>query len=295
MNKQKKYKKGELVSRGIEWIEAYGIYEPYTWNPIKGCQHACQWLMQNGERAQCYAKSVAEGLAQAAYPNGFSHLQFDDEELMRVFKLKEPSGIFCDSMSDLLGLGVPEEWTERVLEVIDLNRQHIFFALTKRVVGLPLFVWPENVWLGVSAPPTYMHKDVSLGHKLSTSEGRLGWYRHALMMLSEVKATVRWSSIEPLSDDFSLVLQEFGHCLDWAVIGAASNGRQTIQPDEEHFANVLDVLDTLGVPVFFKGNIDRKLAERHGGWREDWPYYEPAFERLGAIDEQRIKEQQSLI
>jgi protein gp37 len=244
--------------------------------------------MPDGKRAQCYAKSVAEGLAQAAYPQGFNHLQFDDVELMKVYSLKEPSGIFADSMSDMLGLGVSPEWTERVIEVMRQNTQHIFFVLTKNYMRLGEFDWPDNVWLGVSAPPTYMHKELRHGHDLTSTKGRLDWYQGALIALAYTKANVKWSSIEPLSDDFSPVLKDFCCDLDWAVIGAASNGRETIQPDESHFANVLALMDTHGVPAFFKGNIDRDLAQRHGGWREDWPYYEPAFERMGAIDEAKL-------
>jgi protein gp37 len=52
MNKQVNRKNGAIVSRGIEWTD-------YTWNPIKGGFHACQWEMPDGSIANCYAEDVA--------------------------------------------------------------------------------------------------------------------------------------------------------------------------------------------------------------------------------------------
>ena len=49
MNKQ--YKNPQ--SRGISWTD-------FTWNPVRGCLHECQWRMPDGEIAICYAKLVAE-------------------------------------------------------------------------------------------------------------------------------------------------------------------------------------------------------------------------------------------
>lgn len=279
MNRQK-------PNGNIEWATPYSpeYYEGWTANPIQGCQAGCAWNMQNGERAQCYAKTIAENLAQKAYPQGFAHLRFNDKELTAILKHKNPSGIFIDSMSDLLGLGVPDDWTERVIEVMKKKPEHIFFVLTKNPARLPDFDWPDNVWLGVSAPPTYMNKKLQMGQDLTTSKGRLNWYHSALAYLSAAKANISWTSIEPMSDDFSPVLQDFACCdLNWAIFGAASNGRITIQPDEAHFAKTLDLMTVVGCPVFYKGNIDRALAERHGGWREEWPYYEPAMKRMAEI------------
>lgn len=275
MNRQDK-KNG---SRGVEWTAAFGVYQGWTANPIKGCQHACQWLI-DGQRVECYAKTLAEGLARQAYPQGFSHLRFDDAELERLLKHHTPSGIFVDSMADMLGIGVPRDWIERVIEVMRLKSEHIFFVLTKNPLRLREFSWPDNAWVGVSAPPTFAHRDIQRSYDLKSSTGRKLWYADALVDLSLVDVPVRWTSIEPLSDDFSPVLEACADSLEWAVIGAASNGRDTVQPQEAHFANVLHTLEDCGIPVFFKGNISPELADKYGGWREDWPYYGPGWERL---------------
>ena len=61
-------------------------------------------------------------------------------------------------------------------------------------------------------------------------------------------------SIEPLAWDIAPVLAAH-RPLDWAVIGAASDGRIYHQPDPAHLENALAVLDKQGVPVFYKGNL----------------------------------------
>ena len=59
-------------------------------------------------------------------------------------------------------------------------------------------------------------------------------------------------SIEPLSWDVSGVIAN-QMPLTWAVIGAATSGPTVFQPNAEHVAKLLTVLDQQRVPVFFKG------------------------------------------
>ncbi len=57
----------------------------------------------------------------------------------------------------------------------------------------------------------------------------------------------------------------------WDIIGAATNGKEVYQPEEETLKRLLGVLE--GIPVFFKGNLDPRLALSCGGWREEFPAY----------------------
>ena len=85
----------------------------------------------------------------------------------------------------------------------------------------------------------------------------------AVATLKQIKVPVRWMSIEPLSFDIAPHLENSD--LQWAVIGAATNGAKTFQPQPEWVNNVLEVLDRQGTRVFFKGNLE--WAE----WREEFP------------------------
>lgn len=238
---------------GIEWTE-------YTWNPVGGCAHECKWRMPDGHIAQCYAKGIAEGLARSTYPSGFAHHYWRPEALSEPLVLRRPSKIFLDSMSDLMGAWVPEEQIRKVLETVWQADWHTFQLLTKNAPRLLKFrnEFPPNLWVGVSLPPTYF-----LGRELTQRQQR-NLYGRSLDVLARLKETVSvtWMSFEPLSFDAAESLQHHDVPIDWAVIGAASNGSTYFQPDYEHAVNLLNVLNEYNVPVFFKGNLKARRIRR---------------------------------
>ena len=73
-------------------------------------------------------------------------------------------------------------------------------------------------------------------------------------------------SIETLSFDIAPLLKDSN--LQWAVIGAATNGPKAYQPKREWVENVLSVLDGQGTKIFFKGNLVWET------WREEFPVTE---------------------
>ena len=246
MNKQQKPNGG----RGIEWTD-------YTWNPVQGCQHRCRWEMPDGTTAECYAETIANRVAQRAYVHGFEHHYWNPAKLNEPLKVKESARIFLDSMSDLMGHWVPKDEIEQVLEICRQADWHVFQLLTKNAPRLLEFDFPPNVWIGVSAPPTQM-----FGKPLSFNQQNRMVTRQ-MDVLKQVDVPVRWMSIEPLSFDIAPLLENSP--LEWAVIGAATNGAKTYQPEPEWVENVLSVLDSQNTSVFFKGNLD------WADWREEFP------------------------
>jgi protein gp37 len=256
MNKQAK----SGNRRGIEWTD-------YTWNPIGGCQHGCRWLMPDGTVAECYAETVAERVAQNSYPHGFEYHYWRPEVLDEPLSLTRPSRIFLDSMSDLMGAWIEREQVEQVLHTCREANRHQFQLLTKNAPRLLQFDFPDNVWVGVSAPPSIMFgKPLSLRQQERMVERQLE-------VLHQIDVPVKWMSIEPLSFDIAPLLR--GSNLQWAVIGAATNGAKAYQPKPEWIENVLEVLDAEGTKVFFKGNLE------WDPWREEFPeIYEVGRDRL---------------
>jgi protein gp37 len=246
MNKQYK----SPTKRGIEWTD-------YTWNPVGGCKHGCRWSMPDGSIAECYAETVAERVAQSTYPNGFEHHYWRPELLNEPLSLSKPSRIFLDSMSDLMGAWVSDDQIEQVLEVCTKASWHSFQLLTKNAPRLTQFRFPPNVWVGVSAPPSIM-----FGKPLTYNQ-QVRMLARMMEVLKTIDVPVRWMSIEPLSFDIAPLLEDSE--LEWAVIGAATNGSKAYQPRAEWVQNVLDVLDAQGTQVFFKGNLTWTP------WREDFP------------------------
>lgn len=257
MNKQAK----SATKRGIEWTD-------YTWNPVGGCQHGCRWIMPDGTVAECYAETVAERVALPVYPHGFEHHYWRPEVLDEPLKISKPTRIFLDSMSDLMGMWVPDEQVEQVLGVCRKAHWHQFQLLTKNAPRLLRFRFPPNVWVGVSAPPSIM-----FGKRMSVAQQARMLVR-MLDVLEQVDVPIRWISIEPLSFDIAPFLVRSK--LKWAVVGAATNGPRAYQPKREWVEHVLHTLDAQGTRVFFKGNLI------WDPWREDFPYTAPIMDQTQA-------------
>lgn len=248
---------------GIEWTD-------YTWNPVGGCQHACRWQMPDGSTAICYAEGQVQRMqSDRFYARGFSEHYWNPERLAEPKRVKAPAKIFLDSMSDLMGHWVPREQIEQVLAVCRETPQHQYQLLTKNAPRLLQFEFPDNVWVGVSAPPSEM-----MGKRLSVQQ-QSAMVRRQWEVMARVKAKIRWMSIEPLS--FDIVGDFYGTGLshkppfEWFVIGAASNGRTIYQPHPAWVGGVVGYADLLHIPVFFKGNLRGNAAVATLGWRNAFP------------------------
>lgn len=257
MNKQKK-----ATGRGIEWTD-------YTWNPIRGCFHACQWRMPDGTIANCYAEDVASRVAGHAYPLGFEHHYWQPKLIGEPARVKEPSKIFVGSMADVFGHWVPDDQIETVLDVArSYANWHTYQFLTKNPRRLLTKDFTANCWIGASSPPDFMwNKPLSIDQR----ERMLRITLETFDQMSDEPVT--WMSAEPLSWDITPILKDYPYALDWIVIGAASNGRTYYPPDERHVEKLVDYCDNLGISVFFKGNL-RSLPWAREHWREDFPYDE---------------------
>lgn len=255
-------------SPGIEWTAVYGPGTGYTLNAIQGCEHDCQWLLPDGVIAQCYAKSIAEKFRSATFmPDGFETHYWHPERLKGPLKLKTPAGIFLDSFSDLFGRWVPDEQIEAVMDMCRQAHWHTFQILTKNAPRLRNFKFPPNVWVGASAPPSFFR-----GKELTLDQQRQ-MLRTTFNVLAQVKATVKWISFEPLTFDVSSCLawayEQHGNILQWAVIGAASNGPTIYQPKPLFVRLAIEQLREMNARIFFNGNLRGNAAAVP--WLEEFP------------------------
>jgi protein gp37 len=87
-----------------------------------------------------------------AFPNGFD-LTYRPHKLHEPLKRKEPALIFVNSMSDYFDEQVPDEWRDRVVEVMRDTPHLQYQILTKRPKVMVEYCerreMPDNVWLGV--------------------------------------------------------------------------------------------------------------------------------------------------
>jgi protein gp37 len=209
----------------IEWTDV-------TWNPVAGCTKISAGC------DNCYAERFAErwrGVPGSPYEFGFD-LRLHPHRLEQPLKLKRPSLIFVNSMSDLFQKEIPTEYIDRVFDVMERADWHVFQVLTKRSSILKRYVnaryrdrsAPPHIWLGVS-----LENDTQLSR-----------LRH--LQLST--ASLRFLSIEPLLGPVGTLNLADIH---WVIVGGESGPRH--RPIEiEWVRSIRDQCNDAGVAFFFK-------------------------------------------
>jgi protein gp37 len=235
--------RGNMNTTKIEWTDV-------TWNPVTGCLHGCQW---------CFARRLAETRlrGRCGYPSDEPFRPtFHENRLGEPLERKKPAKIFVSDMGDLMGRWVDKTWIQRVLDVVWLSPRHTFQFLTKNPSRYAEFEpYPSNAWLGTSIE----------------SQDKLG----RLEIIKQVKATVRFVSIEPLLSDINV---DFGG-LQWIIVGGMT-GPKAVKPKPVWVENILAQAN--GIPVFLKNNLSYPLR------RQEFPTTEMAKKLSSGIQEYRF-------
>jgi len=147
-----------------------------TWNPASGCSKVsagCKY---------CYAENLAENKrGTLAFPRGFE-LTIRPHKLDEPRRLKRPSLVFVNSMSDLFWEEIPDDYRDRVIDAMRAAPQHRYQVLTKR---------PENArrYFERRAVPDCMWMGTTIEHALTVGRADI---------LRDIDAKVRFISAEPL-------------------------------------------------------------------------------------------------
>ncbi|KKM64734.1 hypothetical protein LCGC14_1498370 [marine sediment metagenome] len=286
----------------IEWCQNPDGSLGWVWNPLTGCLNGCSYCyarkLANTRLKERYLanhyvpstdlatentlvqeRELTKRLNDPFYPRFWEERfrDFGTPNAYGVQKVLKPKGIFVCDMSDLFGIGVPEAWTENILNVIaDSKPTHRFYLLTKQPQNLIKFSpFPDNCWVGQSIT------------------GNDGMFRK-LEAMWKVKAGVRFLSFEPLLDLPNMVtLRSFlsGGSIKWVIIGACTGNitdlqklasehegthlvrqapKWTLQPKIEWVREIVEAADKAGIPVFLKNNLK--------------PLFQPIYEQAGCID-----------
>ena len=258
----------------IEWAKNPDGTPGYTWNPITGCNNQIDGLC--GGSFPCYAYQLANTSLKERYLANKNtatknydedsypfYPRFREDRLWDIPAQGKPKGIFTCDMSDLFGIGIPEEWTNKVLNRIRIEDNHRFYLLTKQPQNLIKFSpFPDNAWVGVS----WIGDDKS----------------RPLRYLTPIDAKLKFISFEPLLQfpkwwNVDLLRQAFEKAgIKWVIIGACTgtkedllplhhktslmmvrlNGnRWVLLPQIEWVAEIVQACDKAGVAVFLKDNL----------------------------------------
>lgn len=278
----------------IEWVKNPDGTQGITVNAKTGCKNHTPEGLCLGGLFPCYARKLANtrlkqrylanGLVACDYDGGEEgsdadlkaafadpfYPRFWSERLEKIRKLKKPTGIFLDDMSDWMGDYWPEEWTRQELQVMRDCPQHRFYTLTKQSQRLPEFSpFPENVYVGVTATNQQAFLEAI-----------------QIFIHYRIKAKVRYISFEPLLSQiiFPTAIDQ----VDWLIIGActgnlpdmtllgekypdlwlARDGNKiTAQPRIENLKEIVEAADKAGVKVFLKDNLEPLLKwPDSGAW-----------------------------
>ena len=263
----------------IEWVKNPDGTQGYTWNPITGCLNGCPYCyarrLANGRLRQRYlanSRMAVNKLGLAEFEQAIQdpfYPRFWENRLREQFGAytagAEPKGIFVCDMGDLFGIGVPEHWTERVLDKIGRSwyREHRFYLLTKQPQNLAKWSpFPDNCWVGVTV----------------TANGDM---TKALESLANIQAKVRYISFEPLlgyigmRDHMSL-----RGIIEWVIIGAQTKPYNP--PQWRWVSEIIDACVDAGIPYFLKDNLEKVVPRVSGGFQLGKLRQEmPGLERLG--------------
>lgn len=241
----------------IEWTDL-------TWNPVAGCNVASSGC------TNCYAMRMAarlQAMGHAKYAGTTrksgdryvwtGRVNIDESSLTAPLEWRRPKRIFVNSMSDLFHDDVPDEFIQRVWEVMLACPQHHFQILTKRTQRMAdMFaagaIAPfANIWVGTSVENEEVAERVT--------------------ELRRIKGATLFISFEPLIGPISEIDLRGVH---WAIVGGESGPRA--RPMEEHWVEKLyEICRRDDVAFFFKqwGGRNKKAAGRelHGRTYDEYP------------------------
>jgi len=221
------------LKSAIEWTGS-------TWNPLTGCTKISPGC------SNCYAERLAKRLqwmGNPNYTNGFE-ITMHEHVLEVPKRWKKPQNVFVNSMSDLYHREVPEEYINRVFDIMNCAYWHTFQVLTKRSERLSdlgqRMKWAPNIWMGVSVEN--LDYSFRIEHLRSTG------------------ARLKFLSLEPLLGPIpNLPLDG----IDWVIVGGES-GPHARPMDKSWVTDIRDQCLRAHVPFFFKqwGGFNKKKNGR---------------------------------
>ena len=173
-----------------------------------------------------------QAMGVLGYENGFK-FNVVSSRLNDPFKRKKPTIYFVNSMSDIFHKDMPEEYLNKIFNVIQETPHHTYQILTKRANRMFAYLSereiPKNIWLGVTVD--------------NRKEGL-----PRIDKLRKLAASVLFLSVEPLLEDLGKMNLEN---IDWVIVGGES-GNKARPMEKEWVANIKRQCELNDIAFFFK-------------------------------------------
>ena len=266
----------------IEWCS-------YTWNPITGCYHDCEYCyakgiairfggmhVKDGDRTDSFGgrnylcdckgihvldervkikqngRTTGRGvhLNDAPFPFGFEPT-LHRYRLDAPAKVKIPQTIFVGGMADVFGDWVPDEWITEIFKACEAAPWHRYLFLTKNPKRYTQDKIHNYGQIGTN----------SLHHKYPDN----WWFGTTITNQKDLDRINHlpfykncYLSIEPLQEDLQLNSKALRNTkyVKWVIVGAETGNRKgKIIPKREWIENIVNACKAAEVPVFLKNNL----------------------------------------
>ncbi|MFA5048890.1 MAG: DUF5131 family protein [Patescibacteria group bacterium] len=220
-----------LQKSKIEWTN-------FSINPVRGlCPVDCK---DNQGKSYCYARKMYKRFHWDETIRYEPEVFQEVEDLASKIKF-QPTNLkfFVGSTMELFGKWVKDEWMKEILWFCGSYPQFTFIFLSKEPHYLKKWDFPNNAWVGIST---------------TGNDSRSGLEDN----LKEVKAKVKFVSIEPLLDytpmDFRWV--------SWVIVGRCTPISEKTKPHINWIADICERADAERKPIFLKNNLSSMLREK---------------------------------
>lgn len=221
-----------------------------TWNPVHGCSRVSEGCRH------CYAEvlSLRRGWTNLPWTstNALVNVQLKPHKLQEPYKLKKPSRVFVNSMSDLFHEQVPDDYIAQVFGIMNDLPQHDFQILTKRPSRAEAWPgpWSPNIWMGTSVES---NKEL-----------------HRLQELRTCLAKRKFISFEPLIGPIGSDIALSG--FDWVIVGGESGSGYRPMP-HSWVRDIRDACIDQVVAFFFKQSAAHRNEVGGSLLHEDGEFY----------------------
>lgn len=248
----------------IEWTD-------HTFNPWIGCTNVSEGC------DKCYAELMSQRYGWAKWGKGQKRRLTSESNWKKPVSWNAEAArkgtryrVFCASLADVMDLEVPNEWREKLWDLISRTPNLDWLLLTKRPQHFKRFLpwmktksapWP-NVWLGTT----------------TESQRR---FDERVPILTATPAALRFLSMEPLIGPIEVkalinpATTKSAHQIDWAIVGGES-GPGSRQLKIDWVKDIVKKCKASGVDVFVKqmgtnNDLGKRLTDRKGTVPTDWP------------------------
>jgi len=214
-------------------IKGVNNWAGWSWNPITGCYHNCQYCYAYDKARKYYDdRPLEERFNPRLWEERLSAPR--NTRYRCTDNLRDKLVFVCD-MGDMFGDFIPDEWIKKVLRQVWRNQQWIFVFLTKNPKRLINIEWPENAWVGATVDYQW----------------RVGPTEEAF---KKIKAPIKFISCEPLMGPvvFSSI-----DIFDWIIIGGRNETARMPagQPEWSWVESLITQARESNVKIFFRPNL----------------------------------------